>query len=159
MFCCGGLVANSCLTLCGPMDCSQPGSSVRGILQARTLEWVAISHKLNPEAYKEDYTLWPTGIHLRRQSWLNIRKSKLIYRFSAICIKIQLPFFPVIVRLILILIWKCKGPIIVKTVLKNKDKVGRLHSSRLDKYLQPWQCGAGIGADTWINGTSGGVQE
>ena len=68
-------------------------------------------------------------------------------------------FFPVIVRLILILIWKCKGPIIVKTVLKNKDKVGRLHSSRLDKYLQPWQCGAGIGADTWINGTSGGVQE
>ena len=33
----------SCLTLCNPMDCSPPGSSVRGILQARTLEWVAIS--------------------------------------------------------------------------------------------------------------------
>ena len=34
-------VAQSCRTLCNPMNCSQPGSSVHGILQARTLEWVA----------------------------------------------------------------------------------------------------------------------
>ena len=33
----------SCPTLCDPMDCSPPGSPVPGILQARTLEWVAIS--------------------------------------------------------------------------------------------------------------------
>ena len=33
----------SCLTLCDPIDSSPPGSSVPGILQARTLEWVAIS--------------------------------------------------------------------------------------------------------------------
>ena len=33
----------SCPTLCGPMDGSPPGSPVPGILQARTLEWVAIS--------------------------------------------------------------------------------------------------------------------
>ena len=33
----------SCLTLCDPIDCSPPGSPVPGILQARTLEWVAIS--------------------------------------------------------------------------------------------------------------------
>ena len=32
----------SCLTLCGPMDYSLPGSSVHGILQARTLEWVVM---------------------------------------------------------------------------------------------------------------------
>ena len=32
-----------CPTLCDPMDCSSPGSSVQGILQARTLKWVAIS--------------------------------------------------------------------------------------------------------------------
>ena len=37
------LVAQSCPTLCDPMDCNQPGSSVCGILQARVLEWVAIS--------------------------------------------------------------------------------------------------------------------
>ena len=33
----------SCLTLCDPTDVSPPGSPVPGILQARTLEWVAIS--------------------------------------------------------------------------------------------------------------------
>ena len=32
----------SCLTLCDPIDSSPPGSAVPGILQARTLEWVAI---------------------------------------------------------------------------------------------------------------------
>ena len=36
-------VTQLCLTLCDPMDCSLPGSSVRGIFQARVLEWVAIS--------------------------------------------------------------------------------------------------------------------
>ena len=36
-------VAQSCPTLCNPMDCRSPGSSVHGILQARKLEWVAIS--------------------------------------------------------------------------------------------------------------------
>ena len=36
-------VAQSCLTLCEPVDCSLPGSSIHGILQARILEWVAIS--------------------------------------------------------------------------------------------------------------------
>ena len=33
----------SCMTLCDPIDGSPPGSPVPGILQARTLEWVAIS--------------------------------------------------------------------------------------------------------------------
>ena len=37
------LVAQSCLTLCYPMACSSPDSSVHGISQARILEWVAIS--------------------------------------------------------------------------------------------------------------------
>ena len=36
------LVAWSCPTLCDPMDCSPPGSSVHGILQARRLKWVGI---------------------------------------------------------------------------------------------------------------------
>ena len=36
------LVAQSCLTLCDPMDCSWPGSSVHGLLQAGVLEWFAI---------------------------------------------------------------------------------------------------------------------
>ena len=41
-----------CLTLCNPRDCSPPGSSVHGILQARTLEWIAFpppGHLADPE--------------------------------------------------------------------------------------------------------------
>ena len=38
------LVAQGSPTLCNPMDYRLPRSSVHGILQARTLEWVAISH-------------------------------------------------------------------------------------------------------------------
>ena len=34
------LVPQSCPTLCDPTDCSPPGSSVHGILQARILEWI-----------------------------------------------------------------------------------------------------------------------
>ena len=36
------LVAQSCLTLCDPMDFSPPGSSVHGTIQAKILEWIAI---------------------------------------------------------------------------------------------------------------------
>ena len=36
-------VAQSCLTLSDPMDCSLPGSSIHGVFQARVLEWVAIA--------------------------------------------------------------------------------------------------------------------
>ena len=40
---CESEVAQSCPTLCDPVDCSLPGFSIHGILQARVLEWVAIS--------------------------------------------------------------------------------------------------------------------
>ena len=46
-------VAQLCLTLCDPMDCSPPGSSVHGILQARTLVWVAMSSSRGSS--------WPRG--------------------------------------------------------------------------------------------------
>ena len=36
-------VAQSCPTICDPMDCSPPGSSIQGILQTRIPEWVAMS--------------------------------------------------------------------------------------------------------------------
>ena len=40
---CVHMHAQSCPTLCNPMDCSPPGASVHGILQARILEHIAIS--------------------------------------------------------------------------------------------------------------------
>ena len=46
-------VAQSCPTLCNPMDCSLPGSSVHGIFQARVLEWGAIAFSLNSESNLE----------------------------------------------------------------------------------------------------------
>ena len=41
-------VAQSCPTLCDPMDCGPPGSSVHGIFQARVLEWAAIAFSTIP---------------------------------------------------------------------------------------------------------------
>ena len=41
-------VAQSCLTLSDPRDCSLPGSSIHGILQARVLEWGAIAFSVKP---------------------------------------------------------------------------------------------------------------
>ena len=40
--CVCAMLLQSCLTLCDPTDCSLPGSSVHGILQARILEWAAM---------------------------------------------------------------------------------------------------------------------
>ena len=51
------LGAQSCPTLCDPMDCSPPGSSLHGILQARTLEWVAI-----PFSRESSWTRDPTQV-------------------------------------------------------------------------------------------------
>ena len=48
-------VAQSCLTLSDPMDCSPPGSSVHGIFQARVLEWGAIA--LGYKCYSSSYRL------------------------------------------------------------------------------------------------------
>ena len=52
----------SCLTLCYPRDSSPPGSPVPGILQARTLEWVAISFS---NAWK-----WKVKVKLLSRVWL-----------------------------------------------------------------------------------------
>ena len=52
----------SCPTLCNPIDCSPPGSPIPGILQARTLEWVAISFS---NAWK-----WKVKVKLLSRAWL-----------------------------------------------------------------------------------------
>jgi len=57
-------VAQSCLTLCDPMDCNLPGSSVHRILQTRILEWVAISFSRG-FSQPRDQT-WATRIEGRR---------------------------------------------------------------------------------------------
>ena len=63
-------VGQSCPTLCDPMDCSLPGSSSHGILQARILEWVAIPFSRGSSQPRDQtqvsciagrcFTLWAT---------------------------------------------------------------------------------------------------
>ena len=55
--------AQSCPTLCNPMDCSLSGSSVHGILQARILEWVALpfSRNLPNPGLNLHLLLWQVG--------------------------------------------------------------------------------------------------
>ena len=53
-------VAQSCPTLCNPVDCSLPGSSLHGTLQARILEWVTISFSRGSSQAK-DWT-WDSRI-------------------------------------------------------------------------------------------------
>ena len=58
--------AQSCTTLCDPMDCSLPGSSVHGIFQVRVLEWVAISFSRRDLAISFSIRDLPnSGIELR----------------------------------------------------------------------------------------------
>ena len=69
------LVAQSCLTLCDPMDCTLPGSSVHGILQARKLEWVAISFSTSPVSLYGQADSLPLhhqvpNIYLESQVWV-----------------------------------------------------------------------------------------
>ena len=63
-------VAQWCLTLCNPMDCSLPGCSVLGIFQARGLEWIATSLSSGSSRHKDQtqvfctagrhFTIWAT---------------------------------------------------------------------------------------------------
>ena len=70
------MFAQSCPTLCDPMDYSLPGSSVQGIFQARILEWVAISFSMGFSQPRDWirvshiagrlFTVWATTeVHLR----------------------------------------------------------------------------------------------
>ena len=57
--------AQSCPTLCDPMDCSPPGSSVHGILQAKILGWVALPSPgdlLDPGIEPRSPALWAVAL-------------------------------------------------------------------------------------------------
>ena len=55
-------VTQSCPTLCDPMDCSLPGSSVHGIFQARVLEWGAIAFSNNGILLLSHFShVWPSA--------------------------------------------------------------------------------------------------
>ena len=79
----------SSLTLCDPMDCSLPGSLVHGILQARILEWVAISSSRGSSRPRDQtgvfclaggfFTTEPPGRPMRRDLLILILKIDVLY--------------------------------------------------------------------------------
>ena len=71
-------VAQSCPTLCDPVNCNLPGSSIHGILQARILEWVAISFSsiyVQTYAYKYTRLLCKMYFFL----WVMLKTLELLY--------------------------------------------------------------------------------
>ena len=64
-------VAQSYLTLSNPMDCSPPGSSVHGILQARVLEWGSIA--FSDIHTHTDFYFWPCWVCVAAQAFLWLR--------------------------------------------------------------------------------------
>ena len=61
-----------CPTLCDPMDCSLPGSSIHGIVQERTLEWVAISSSRGSSQCRD----WTQG------TWFFCIGRRILYRWA-----------------------------------------------------------------------------
>ena len=75
----------SCPTLCDPIDSSQPGSPVPGILQARTLEWVAISFS----------NAWKWKVKVKSLSWVLkcLDSSKIIIEIQVPACAIKFPLW------------------------------------------------------------------
>ena len=72
----------SCLTLCDPMDCSPPGSSVHGISQARILEWVAMSSSRGSSHPRKIFPPEPRSPALQMDSLSSEPLGKPEYRLS-----------------------------------------------------------------------------
>ena len=79
-------VAQSCLTLSDPMDCSLPGSSVHGIFQARALEWgaIAFSKTCNKQLEKSGHES-----EMEIKIWTHSLKHSFMGTVSGACWKID----------------------------------------------------------------------
>ena len=97
-------VAQSCPTLCGPMDCSLPGSSVSGVLQAGILEWVAIPFSRR-SSQPRDRT-WVFRIAGRR---FTIWATREVHIYVCMCIYIYVYIYIYIYKILflylLLLLW------------------------------------------------------
>ena len=76
-----GEVAQSCPTLCNPVECSLPGSSVHGILQARILEWVAkVAQTVKRLSTMRETRVWSLGWEDPLEKEMAIHSSTLAWQ-------------------------------------------------------------------------------
>ena len=89
-------VAQSCPTLCDPMDFSLPGSSIHGIFQARILEWVAISFSRGTSRPR-DWTQVSCIVGRRLTVWVTREAHYIsnIWNYFISCISVYFIFFVV----------------------------------------------------------------
>ena len=83
------------LTLCDPMDCSPPGSSVHGIFQIRILQWVAVYYSIYQYQFSSIQSLshvqlFATAWTKAHQAFLSITDSRSLLKLMSI--KLMMPF-------------------------------------------------------------------
>ena len=108
-----------CLTLCDPIDGSPPGSPIPGILQARTLEWAAISFS-NAWRWKEKVKSL-SHVWLLAIPWTAAYQAPPSMGFSRqeYWSGVPLPSLDSQLRGQLLQIWKCVGMVLVVTVTER----------------------------------------
>ena len=82
--------------LCDPVDCNLLGFSVHGILQARILEWIAISSSKGSLSLEQQYSRWQSSVWLLISSRINAQNTVLL-----ICLQLTS-----VMLVLIILIWK-----------------------------------------------------
>ena len=137
----------SCTTRCDPRDGSPPGSPIPGILQARTLEWVAISFS---NAWK-----WKVKVKLLSHAWLLATPWTTAYQappsmgfsrqeywsglpFPFPPIKLPVVFFTELEQTISQFVWIYKKPQIAKAILREKNGTGGNHLPHFQTILQSY---------------------
>ena len=101
---CQVFVTQSCWTLCNPMNCSLPGFSVHGILQARILQWVAISSSRGSSQSRDwtwlscisggFFTIWaPREVWIHQKSLIDLMIDRHLGYYSIVGINILVVFY------------------------------------------------------------------
>ena len=146
--CCCCLAAESWLTLCNPIVCSQPGSSFHGILQIRTLEWVAISFSKKKAEHRriDAFEFW-CWRRLLRVPWTARRSNQSIpkeisseYSLEGLILKLKLQNFGHLMR---------RTDSLEKTLMLGKIEGGRLRGRQDEMASLTWWTWVWVGSGSW----------